>query len=169
MHYFFWDIKSSIQIVSVDLVSKSSSLLARNSFLVKTIFPPRFLFLSLLKWENWYFFIINWASEKFSSSFVSSFHKILIGAFCNVSCKSKILVLKEFMFRYPITEFFSYVFLDFITISMSSIQLGVLAHFCPLGWALSHFCPGDILGLGVLAHFRLICQTVLIFLNIYNS
>ena len=51
MHYFLLDIKSSMQIVSVDLVSKISSLLASNSFLIKTIFPPPFLFLSLPKGE----------------------------------------------------------------------------------------------------------------------
>ena len=48
-------------------------------------------------------------------------------------------------------------------------KLRVSANVCPLGWALLHFCPGSILSLGLLAHFRLICQTVLIFLTIYHS
>ena len=153
MHYFFWDIKSSIQIVSVDLVSKSSSLLARSSFLIKTIFPPRFLFLSLLKWENWYFFIINWASEKFSSSFVSSFHKILIGTFCNVSCKSKILVLKEFMFRYPIIGFFFIRFSRFHYHIYEQYTTGGISTFLPPGLSIITFLPWRYFGLGGISTF----------------
>ena len=47
--------------------------------------------------------------------------------------------------------------------SGSSLQIGCISTFLPLSWALSHFCPDYILGLGVLAHFRFIFQTVLIF------
>ena len=93
IHHFLLDIKGSMQIVSVDLIAKFSSLLANYSFLVKTIFPPHFLFPSLLKR----------ASGKVSSSLVSSIHKISIGVLCNITLRFKILVLKEFMFRYQIT------------------------------------------------------------------
>ena len=48
-------------------------------------------------------FILNWAPRKVSYSLVSSIHKIPIGALCDISFRHKILVLKEFMFRYPIT------------------------------------------------------------------
>ena len=47
------DINSSMQIVSVDLAPKFSSLLENNSFLIKTILSPPFLFLSVLNGENW--------------------------------------------------------------------------------------------------------------------
>ena len=53
MHHLLLDIKGSMQVISVDLVSKCFSLLSSNSFLIKTIFPPPSLFTSLLKGGNW--------------------------------------------------------------------------------------------------------------------
>ena len=39
MRHFLLDIKNAMQIVFAELVLKFSSLLASNSFLMKTIFP----------------------------------------------------------------------------------------------------------------------------------
>ena len=65
MHHFHLDIKSSMQIVSIDLVSKFSSLLASNSFLIKTIFPPPFFISICSKWGKsvvFYHKLSNWKS-----------------------------------------------------------------------------------------------------------
>ena len=114
MHHFLLDVNSSMQIVSIDLVSKYSCHLTSSSLLIKTIFPPSFLFFSLLKGGHFYHKLSPW------KSFISlSFCQTLIVALCNISFRLKILVLKKFMFRWPIIGFFSYVLLVFMGLSMS--------------------------------------------------
>ena len=119
-------VKSFMQIVSVDLVSKSSSLLPSSSFLLKTIFlTPFFISISSKNGELVIFYDKLGMWKSFINLNFIIIHKISV-IFLQVFCVIflcfrllRILFLKDFMFRFSIVGFFSYVFLVLMSISMS--------------------------------------------------
>ena len=122
----FLEIVSSTKIVSENLVTWFSNLLAIIPCFTQINFPPPFDFRSLRKGGNWKFSKINCEFGKLSSSLVLSTQNTSKGVFAIISLRFIILFCSVLICRYPMMGLLGWEFLTLIKPSISSLILASL-------------------------------------------